>query len=88
MEAAASFAAVDGQAIAFAEIAGCLIPEVQDNPMFVRPTAFFVEDLAASGISARENQLRSRHRDRVPVLRRRTNKPEHHGAQHQRLLVS
>ena len=55
MEASASFTTVNCQAIAFAEIAGCLVPEVQDDTMFVRATPLFVEDLAAFGIGLREN---------------------------------
>ena len=63
MKAAAPLTAVDGQVITFAEVTGRLVPEVQGDTMFVCGTAFFIEDLAASGIGARENQLRSRHRD-------------------------
>jgi hypothetical protein len=55
MEAPAPFTTVDRQAMAFAEITGCLVPEVQDDTMFVRATPLFVEDLAASGIGLREN---------------------------------
>jgi hypothetical protein len=55
MEAAAPLAAVHDQIIAFAEIAGRLVPEVQDNAVFVCTPAFSVENLAASGISVREN---------------------------------
>ena len=60
MEAAAPLAAVDGQVITFAEMTGRLVPKLQGNTMFVRSTTCFIEDLAASGIGAREYQ--SRHR--------------------------
>jgi hypothetical protein len=62
MEAAAPLAAVDGQVITFADMTSRLVPELQGNTMFVCSTACFKEDLAASGIGARENQSRSRHR--------------------------
>jgi hypothetical protein len=62
MEAAAPLAAIDGQVITFAEMTSRLVPELQGNTMFVRSTACFIEDLTASGVGARENQSRSRHR--------------------------
>jgi hypothetical protein len=55
METAASLATVHGKAIALPKIAGCLVPKVKHNAVFVRGSALFVEDLAASGIRAREN---------------------------------
>jgi hypothetical protein len=61
MEATAPLAAVDGQVITFAGMTSCSVPELQGNTMFVGSTACFKEDLAASGIGARENQSRSRH---------------------------
>jgi hypothetical protein len=64
MEAAASLAAIHGKAIALPKITGCLVPEVEDNAVFVGSPACFVEDFAASGIRTRENQLRSPHRVR------------------------
>jgi hypothetical protein len=88
MEASAPFAAVDGQAVAFAEVASCLVPKVQNDTMFVRAAPLFVEDLAASGIGARKNQLGSRHRDWLSVSQRRIGEPEHRKAQHQKLLGS
>ena len=62
MEAAAPLAAVDCQVITFADMTSRLVPELQGNTMFVRSTTCFIEDLAASGIGAREYQSRSRHR--------------------------
>jgi hypothetical protein len=62
MEAAAPLAAVDGQVITFADMTSRPVPELQGNTMLVCSTACFKEDLAASGIGARENQSRSRHR--------------------------
>jgi hypothetical protein len=62
MEAAAPLAAVDGQVITFADMASRLVPKLQGNTMFVRGTACFIEDFAAFGIGARENQSGSRHR--------------------------
>jgi len=88
MEASAPFATVDGQAVAFAEIASCLVPKVQNDTMFVRATPLFVKDFAASGIGTRENQLGSRHRDWLSVSPRRIGELEHRKAQHQRLLDS
>jgi hypothetical protein len=82
MEASAPFATVDNQAVAFAEIASCLVPKAQNDTMFVRATPHFVEDLAASGVSARQNQLRSRHRDWLSVSQRRIADPGHRKAQH------
>jgi hypothetical protein len=64
MEAAASLAAIHGKAIALPKVAGRLVPEVEDNTVFVGSPACFEEDLAASGIRARDNQLRSPHRVR------------------------
>jgi hypothetical protein len=55
METAASLATVHGKAIAFPKIAGCLVPKIKHNAVFVCGPAFFEEDLAACGISAREN---------------------------------
>ena len=88
MEASAPFTAVDGQAVAFAEIAGCLVPKVQGNTMLVRATPLLVEDLAASGIGPRENQLMSQHRDWLSVSQRRIGEPRHRKVQHQTLLGS
>jgi hypothetical protein len=88
MEASAPFTAVDYQAVALAEIARCLVPKVQSDTMFVRAAPMFIEDLAASGIGARENQLRSRHRDWLSVSQRRIADLRHRKAQHQRLLGS
>jgi hypothetical protein len=62
VEAATPLAAVDGQVITFADMTSRSVPELQGNTMFVRSTACFKEDLAASGVGARENQSRSRHR--------------------------
>ena len=67
MKAPAPLAAVDRQVVAFAEITGRLVPEIQDNAVFVRRTAFLVKDLAAFDIGERENQLRSRHRVSLSV---------------------
>jgi hypothetical protein len=62
VEAAASLAAVDGQVITFADMTSRSVPELQGNTMFVCNTACFKEGFAASGVGARENQSRSRHR--------------------------
>ena len=62
VEAAASLAAVDGQVITFADMTSRSVPELQGNTMFVCNTACFKEGFAASGIGARENQSRFRHR--------------------------
>jgi hypothetical protein len=62
VEAAAPLAAVNGQVITFADMTGRLVPELQGNTMFVCNTACFIEGFAASGIGARKNQSRSRHR--------------------------
>jgi hypothetical protein len=61
MEAAAPLAAIDCQVITFADMTSRLVPELQGNTMFVCSTTCFIEDLAAFGIGARENQSRSRH---------------------------
>jgi len=63
MEATAPLAAVDGQAIALANVTRRSVPEVQRDAMLVRCTAIVVERLAACGIRARKNQLRSVHRE-------------------------
>jgi hypothetical protein len=62
VEAAAPLAAVDGQVITFADMTSRSVPELQGNTMFVCNTACFKEGFAASGIGARENQSRFRHR--------------------------
>jgi len=63
VEAAASLAAADGQLIAFADVAGRSVPELQGNAVPIRGTSVAVKNLAAFGIGARENQLSSRHPD-------------------------
>jgi len=63
MEAAAPLAPIDGQVIAFADVVGRSVPELQGDAMPIRSTSVAVKDLAASGIGTRENQLSSRHPD-------------------------
>ncbi|MFI5454636.1 MAG: hypothetical protein ACHRXM_04220 [Isosphaerales bacterium] len=63
VEAAASLAPADGQLIAFADVAGRSVPELQGNAMPIRSTSVGEKNFAAFGIGARENQLSSRHPD-------------------------
>jgi hypothetical protein len=63
VEAAAPLAPVDGQLIAFADMASRSVPELQGNAVPIRGTSVAVKNLAAFGIGARENQLSSRHPD-------------------------
>ena len=57
VEASTSLAAVDRQLIARTSAAGRSIPEFQGDAVPISGSAVAVEDLAASGISARKNQL-------------------------------
>jgi len=63
VEAAASLAPVDGQLIAFTDVPGRSVPELQGNAMPIRSTSVGEKNFAAFGIGARENQLSSRHPD-------------------------
>ena len=49
VEATAPLAPADGQLIAFADVAGRSVPELQDNAVPIRSTSVTVKNLAASG---------------------------------------
>ena len=61
VEAAASFASEDGQLMTLTDVTGRSIPELQCDAVPVSSPPVFVENLAALGIGARENQLSSCH---------------------------
>jgi hypothetical protein len=68
VEAAASLAAADGQLIAFTDMSGGSVPELQRDAVPIRRSPVVVENLAASQIGAREDQLNFRHAISPPVL--------------------
>jgi len=63
VKAAAPLAPADGQLVAFADVAGRSVPELERDAVLIRGATVVVENLAASRIGARENQLSSRHPD-------------------------
>jgi hypothetical protein len=68
VEAAAPLAAADGQLIAFTDMSGGSVPELQGDAVPIRSSTVVVENLAASEIGAREDQLNFRHAISPPVL--------------------
>jgi hypothetical protein len=67
VEAAASLAAADSQLIAFTDMSGGSVPELEGDTVPIRSSTVVVENLAASEIGAREDQLNFRHLISPPV---------------------
>lgn len=61
---AAAFASVNSQLMTLAHMSGSSVPELERDAVSIGDSTIFEECLATSGISARKNQLRSRHPSR------------------------